>query len=163
MKLTRHHDPATITPEARQAGVQPRITHVTVHHTGLSAEQNFDDGLIDQALVQGWATLEGDRLLLKTDGEPLRYTVNRMPGYFCKSTGEPIPISAKAWARFRFGGDSALSQPEAKAWLAARGLAPNDYDIAVAYHCVLDADQHERLRAVPDAKGSLVAAHTLEV
>lgn len=167
MLLKRQYDPAELAAylEAKTRGElteMPMITHVEVMHTGTSPEQNFDDGMIDRAVIDGWATLSADRLQLKTDGEPLRYTVTRAPGYFCKSTGEAIPMSAKAWARFRYSGDSALSQPEARAWLKANDKADNDYDIAVAYHCVLDADQHERFRAVKDAKNRTVAAHTLE-
>ncbi len=157
MMLKRHYDPASLVD-----GQSPRVTHVEVIHTGLSADQNFDDGLIDGAVSAGWAQLSGDRLTLKTDGEPLRYTIKRTPGYFCKSTGERIPVSERAWARFRYGGDSAASQPEARAWLAAHGKQPNDYDIAVAYHCVLDTDQHDRFRAVRGPKNQIVAAHTLE-
>lgn len=157
MMLKRHFH-----PESLAEGQTPRISHVEVLHSGIKPEQNFDDGMIDSAVAQGWATLSGNRLELKTDGEPLRYTVLRAPGYFCKSTGEAIPVTAKAWARFRYAGDSSLSQPEARAWLAANGKEANDYDIAVAYHCVIDDDQHARFRAVRGPKGQIVAAHTLE-
>lgn len=158
MKLKRHYHPDTL---GRQ-GVTPRVSHVEVIHTGTTPEQNFDDGMIDAALAHGWASLEGAELLLKTDGAPLRYAVKRAPGYFCKSTGEVIPITAKAWARFRFSGDSSLSQPEARAWLAAKGKEPNDYDIAVAYHCVIDPAQHAHFRAVLGPKNQIVAAHAVE-
>ena len=157
MMLKRHYHSETLNRE----GVAQRVCHFEVIHTGLQAEQNFD-GFIDAGVAEGWATMEGDRLSLKTDGEPLRYTVTRVPGYFCKSTGEAIPITAKAWAKFRYGGDSTESRPQALAWLASNGKNAGDYDIAVAYHCVLDADQHERFHAVRDIAGNVVAAHTQE-
>lgn len=157
MKLKRHYDPASI-----GEGKTPRVTHVEVIHTGLTADQNFDDGMIDKAVLEGWASLSADTLTLKTDGEPLVYAVKRAPGYFCKSTGERIPVSDKAWYSFRYGHDSTLSRAEALSWLAAHGKAENDYDIAVAYHCELSAGQHAKFRAVTGAKGETVAAHTLE-
>lgn len=157
MKLKAHYDPATL-----GEGKTPRQTHVEVIHTGLSPEQNFDDGMIERAVSEGWVTIDGKSLTMKTDGEPLRYTIDRAPGYFCKSTGEAIPVTGSAWARFRYAGDSSNSQPEARAWLAANGKESNDYDIAVAYHCTLDAGQHEHFRAVIGPKGMIVAAHTLQ-
>lgn len=157
MKLKAHYDPETLGESKK-----PRCTHVEVIHTGLTPEQNFDDGLILDGITEGWVTVSGDRLEMKTDAEPLVYAINRAPGYFCKSTGEAIPMSAPAWARFRYGNDSTASQAEARAWLSANGKEPNDYDIAVAYHCVLDAGQHERFRAVVGPKSQIVAAHTLE-
>lgn len=157
MKLKAHYDPATL-----GEGKKPRQTHVKVIHTGLSPEQNFDDGMVESGIADGWISIADCILTMKTDGAPLRYTINRAPGYFCKSTGEAIPVTGAAWARFRYAGDSSNSQPEARAWLAANGKEPNDYDIAVAYHCVLDADQHQRFRAVVGPKNQIVAAHTLE-
>lgn len=132
----------------RQLDDQGRCTGVLVKHTGTTPEQNFSDRFVEAALADGWAVLSGDKLTLKADPEPLRYTVRRQPGYFCKSTGEPIPLSADAWLRFRLGGNSARSQAEARAWLAQKGLEANDYDITTAYHCVLDAGLHAKYRAV---------------
>jgi hypothetical protein len=127
-----------------------RCTHVVVHHTGTAPEQNFSDRLVDAAVSEGWIVISGDQLQMKTDGEPLRYQLLRRPGYFCKSSGESIPIGVEAWLRFRLANDSRQSRAEALAWLAAHGKASDDYDITTAYHCVLDAAQHARHRAVSE-------------
>lgn len=143
-------------------GTDKPPTHVEVKHTGVSPEQNFSDRMVDQAVKEGWITVDGDTLTMKTDGEPLVYSVTRKPGYFCKSTGEAIPIADRAWFKFRLGNDSGESRPQALAWLAGKGLPADDYDITTAYHCVLDADQHAKFKAV--ARGGLpaIAAHKLE-
>ena len=91
----------------------------------------------------------------------LVYTLLREPGYYCKSTGERIPISAAAWARAKtVAGD--LSRREALNWLATRGLAEDDYEVTQAYEVELAEDAHAKYRGVPSPCGRLVAAHTLE-
>lgn len=168
MMLKAHYDADELaTYRAAKAagkdpGFLPRTTHVEVIHTGANPDQNFDDQMIDEAIVQGWAAISGDSLTIKTDGEPLRYMLLRGPGYYCKSTGQRIPISEKAWYRFRFASDSSASRPEALAWLVKNGKAETDYDISVTYQCVLDDEQHERFRAVRNADGELVAAHKVQ-
>lgn len=151
---------------ARAAGKNPakspRTTHVQVLHTGASADQNFDDQMIDEGKLEGWAEISGDVLTLKTDGEPLRYMLLRGPGYFCRSSGQQIPVSEKAWYRFRYASDSSLSRPEALAWLEKNGKDASDYDISVTYQCVLDDKQHQHFRAVRNKDGVLVAAHQLQ-
>lgn len=165
MKLKAIYDPAELAEykAAKARGEtpakEPRTTHVEVVHTGASPEQNFDDQLIDDGKLEGWAAVSGKKLTLKTDGEPLVYDVKRGPGYFCKSTGEDIPISQKAWYRFRFASDSTLSRPEALAWLAKHGKQPDDYGISVTYQCVLNAKQHEQFHAAVDEIGELVSAN----
>lgn len=134
MKLKRHNTP------------DGKCTHVEVIHTGTSPEQNFSDRLVDAGVAEGWISISGDTLALKTDGEPLRYKLVRKPGYFCKSSGEPIPISLEAWLRFRLSNDS-RARTEALAWLASHGKDSSDYEITTAYHCVLDARQHAKHRA----------------
>lgn len=135
-------------------------THVVVHHTGTSPEQNFSDRLVDAAVREGWIVISGEQLQVKTDGEPLRYQLLRRPGYYCKSSGEPIPVGLEAWLRFRLANDSTGSRAEALAWLAAHGKAADDYDITTAYHGVLDAAQHARHRAV--SEGGIVRAAALD-
>lgn len=142
-------------------GADKAATHVEVKHSGLSPEQNFSDRLVDQAVKEGWMVVGDKALTIKTGAEPLSYALKRKPGYFCKSTGAPIPVSEANWVRFRLGNDQRASA-EAKAWLAANGKAADDYDITTAYHCVLDAKQHAKYRAV--ARGGLppVAAYKME-
>lgn len=163
MKLQRHYtqDPATIAL-AKARGQTLPASHVTCIHSGTSPEQNFSDRLVDTAQREGWIVIDGNTLLMKTADEPLRYEITRKPGYFCKSTGEAIPVTEANWLRFRMANDQRASA-EAKAWLAANGKAADDYDITTAYHCVLDATQHANYRAVSPGGGlPAVAAHTLE-
>jgi hypothetical protein len=138
-----------------------RVTHMQVQHTGLSPRQNFSDKLVEQGVDQGWIALDGRLLTLLAEPESLRYTVLRRPGYYCRSTGELIPLSERAMRRLAV---RQLDAPraEALAWLASGGLAADDYEVTLAYECELDAEQHSRFRAVRDAAGNVVAAHTLE-
>ena len=143
------------------ANGQPICTHMEVKHTGTSPEQNFSDRMVEQGQKEGWLTIEGDVLSIKTAGEALRYKVLRTPGYFCKSTGEPIGISDRAWYKFRLGNDGTESRAQALAWLDAKLLPADDYDITTAYHCVLDAEQHEKFKSV-SVGGIVRAAHEVE-
>ena len=87
--------------------------------------------------------------------------MRRTPGYYCKSTGEQIPISTLAWVRVLTSGVGDLSRLEALAWLAAHGKAASDYEFTMSYECVLDAGLHQKYRAVRAVSGNPVAAHTL--
>lgn len=136
-----------------------KCTHVTVKHTGSSPEQNFSHRVVEDGVADGWIAVSPSQLVIKTDGEPLRYALKRTPGYYCLSTGERIPVSAMAWASPRRG---ELASREARDWLSKAGKAPTDYEVTNAYECVLAPEQHDRFRAVLDAKGRVVGNHTLE-
>lgn len=136
-----------------------KCTHVTVKHTGTGPEQNFSHRLVEDGVADGWIAVGASHLVIKTDGEPLRYELKRTPGYYCSSTSERIPVSAMAWASWRRG---EIARSEAQAWLAKAGKAPTDYEVTNAYECVLAPEQHDRFRAVLDAKGRVVGKHTLE-
>mgnify|MGYP000305339957 CR=1 FL=1 len=156
MLLKRHYD-----PESLQAGA-PRVTHVSVGHTGFTPNQNFPDDLVERGQAEGWITVEGDQLTIVTDAEPLIYAIARRPGYFCKSTGESIPMSDRAWLKFRLGNDSSESRAAAQAWLAANGKATDDYDICTTYQCEIAPDLHAKYRAVRTEAGMTVPDHALE-
>lgn len=138
-----------------------RVTHMLVEHTGTSPQQNFADRLVEQGIDEGWIALDGKLLTMVAAPESLRYTVLRRPGYYCLSTGEPIPLSERAMRRLATRQMDA-PRAEALAWLASKGLAADDYEVTLAYECELDAEQHERFKAARDAASNVVAAHTLE-
>jgi hypothetical protein len=121
-------------------------SHVRVVHTGTSPEQNFSTRLVDAGVAQGWVSVSGDRLLMKTDAAPLAYTVKRPPGYYCKSTDAPIPVSDAAWRILTRYAITDEARPEVLAWLAAQGKAADDYDLSLAWECVLDAAQHDAFK-----------------
>lgn len=135
------------------------VSGVEIKNTGVSREQNFSHRLVEQAIVEGWAILEGNTLTLRGEPEDLVYTVKRTPGYYCTSTGERIPISAVAWGSPQRG---VLARKEALTWLLARGKAASDYEVTNAYECVLAEHQHNKFHAVTDPKGRIVGAHLLE-
>jgi hypothetical protein len=169
MMLKRQFEPASLQAflVAKMLGAthppEALVTHHTVENTGLGRQQNFDDQWVEQGVAAGWATLSGDRLELKTDGEPLRYTILRGPGYYCKSTGEPIPMHVAAWLKFRLANDSSQSRPIVLAWLAANGKNATDYEILAQFNCLLDEDQHNHWRAVRHpVNGNIVPAHQLQ-
>lgn len=174
MELKRKFDPADLAAwqlakaSAARLGLPepspPAPTHVEVRHTGTNPEQNFSRRLVEQAVLAGLMRVEGDRLYLKTapDQDDLGFTIRRAPGYYQASTGERIPIGEMAMTRMLRTGMGDLTRAEAVTWLTARGAPQTDYEVTNAYECVLDAEQHAMYRAVPDAKGRRVAAHTLE-
>lgn len=138
-----------------------RVTHMLVEHTGTSPEQNFADRLVEQGIDEGWIKVDGAALELRAEPELLQYQILRAPGYYCRSTGDRIPLSERALRRLATR-QMDTPRAEALAWLASKGLDPTDYEVTLAYECVLDAGQHERFRAVRDAASNVVAAHTLE-
>jgi hypothetical protein len=151
---------------ANDAAGAPRCTHVRVIHTGTHPQQNFSHRVVEQALVDGWMHLESDgkiaTLTVTAEPEDLHYRLKRAPGYYCRSTGELIPISPTAWTRMRSTGQGDMSSREAKAWLLARGKDAGDYEVTNAYECVLDAEQHAKFQAVRDGASNVVAAYTQE-
>lgn len=129
-------------------GVDKPCTHVRVVHTGTTPEQNFSDRLVAAGRREGWIVIAGAVLTMTThDGQPdLTYTIKRAPGYYVKSTGATIPVSAEAFGRMRWGGDSTDAQAEARAFLAGQGLDANDYEVTLAWECVLDSAQHDQFK-----------------
>lgn len=139
-----------------------RVSRVEIRHTGVSAEQNFSRRLVLQACGDGWMRLANDQIVVIGEPEDLVYTIKRAPGYYCISTGERIPVSQLAWEQAVSQPAAVLASVEARAWLAASGKSLGDYEVTMAYECVLSDDQHEKFRAVKAVSGNPVAAHTLE-
>jgi hypothetical protein len=137
---------------------------VGVWHTGLKPEQNWSRRTVLRGMGEGWASLNADEteLTIRAEPEDLVYTVTRAPGYYCRSTGERIPISKFALEEVFTQMVAVMAAREAQAWCKANGKRSNDYEVTQAYECVLREDQHERFRGVPAPSGALVAAHTLE-
>ena len=139
-----------------------RVSRVEIRHTGLSAEQNFSRRLVLQACGAGWMRLAGEQLLVVGDPEDwsTRSSARR-------ATTASAPASASRSASWP-GSRPSRSRP--RCWLrrgARRGGSPapaasNDYEVTMAYECVLAEQQHEKFRAVKAVSGNLVAAHTLE-
>lgn len=138
---------------------EPICTHVKVIETGVSREQNFSRRMVFAGLSEGWISLSPGTLMMKAEPEDLEYEVVREPGYYCVSSGERIPVSQLAWEIFLQSGVGTQSSQEAKAWLASHGKAANDYEITMAYECLLREDLHDKYKATTDAKGRTVAMH----
>lgn len=126
----------------KDASGQLVCTGVLVKHTGTDAEQKFSRRMVEQAMAEGWMRIEGNQLIVAAQPEDLRYTITREPGYYVASTGERIPVSSAAWTRLVANGAGDISSKEVRAWLAKRGLEETDYELPMAYECVLDAAQH---------------------
>lgn len=125
----------------RKYGPRGDVVGVEVRHTGANPEQNFSHRLIEQGMADGWVTMVGGTLRMKADPEDLVYDLLREPGYYCKSTGEQIPVSARAWGSLNRG---TLASIEARAWLRGKGLDERDYEVTNAYECVLSSEQHAK-------------------
>lgn len=150
----------------RQYNGAGKCTHVLVKHSGTEPEQNFSRRLVLQAVTDGWMKIDGapgsQTLTIKAEPEDLFYAVKRQPGYYCISTGERIPVDDLAWSQMLQTGVGDLSRQQALAWLASKGKAATDYEVTMAYECVLGAAQHEKFRAVAAVSGNLVAAYMQE-
>lgn len=143
-------------PTRTKAGV---ITALQVKHTGLRPAQNFSRRFVEDGVAGGYMVLGEGTLTVKAKPEDLNYAVTRQPGYYCRSTGQRIPISAMAWAS---PSRDRLACAEAQKWLASQGLEATDYEVTNAYECVLNDKQHAKYRGVPGEAGYFVAANTLK-
>jgi hypothetical protein len=147
MELKRHY-------EKDADGKPVRVSHVSVVHTGTSPEQNFSGRLVDAGLADGWLAISGTRLTIKTDGEPLNYTITRPPGYYCCHDGKAITLSQRARdERLRDPTHAKLAAAEARAYMEKHGFLgkpspdpqnPAGYRVADHYECKLDAEQHAK-------------------
>lgn len=88
----------------------PQVAHLEVKHTGTTAEQHFSTRLVAAGLAEGWLSIDGQTLTLKSEPDDLVYTILRVPGKY-PSDREPA-----------------------------------GYEIIHYYDCVLNAEQHDRLR-----------------
>lgn len=146
----------------RQHDSAGKCTHVLVKHTGTGPAQNFSRRLVLQAVTDGWMQITGSTLTIKAEPEDLFYAIKRQPGYYCISTGERIPVDELAWSQMLQTGRGDLSRQQALAWLAANGKQASDYEVTMAYECVLGDAQHAKFRAVTAVSGNLVAAYMQE-
>lgn len=149
---------ALVMPDIESASQAIPVTHVEIHDTGGSPEQNFSHRFVESGVAAGWLTLADNTLTVRAEPESLIYSLKRRPGYYCKSSGERIPISDTSWNSAR---RDKLAYAEAQRWLAANGKDRVDYDVTNSYECVLGDQQHAKFRKVADAKGRLVGAHRL--
>lgn len=150
------------------AGPAPRVTGLALGHTGVRAEQNFSADFVAEAIAGGYASIDGDRLLItvRTDDDHddvLDYAIRRTPGYYCCHDGQRIPISDLA-QREALTGVARLAAAEARAWLASHGHAgktspdprhPAGYEVVNAYECALAPEQHARYRIPPGTPPAL--------
>lgn len=146
----------------RQYDGAGKCTHVLVKHTGTEPAQNFSRRLVLQAVTDGWMQITGSTLTIKAEPEDLFYAIKRQPGYYCISTGERIPVDDLAWSQMLQTGRGDLSRQQALAWLASKGKPATDYEVTMAYECVLGDAQHEKFRAVHAISGNLIAAYKQE-
>jgi hypothetical protein len=155
MELRRIYSPA-------EPNTPRRVIGVDLFSTGETPEQNWSRRQVLQYVSEGWMRLEGSQIFLMARQDTLVYEVEREPGYYVASTGERIAISELAMGQFMSEPQALLAPAEARAFLASRGLPPNDYTASRNYCCRLNDEQHAKWRSVRDRAGNLVAAHTQE-
>lgn len=151
---------------------RPPVKSLQIFHTGLRAEQTWSTRQVDQGLVEGYMTINGTTLVVKADPEDLIYRINRQPGYYCRATGERIPLSEAAWRQKISGPIATIAPNEARAWLEANkqpltimvdGREVTNYEVINGYECVLNSSQQERFGAVLNLAGNPVAKQTMEI
>lgn len=159
---------------------EPVCTGVHMIHTGLQPEQNFNRRtFVLEGLSEGWLSLSADEKTLtihtKNVGDVV-YDVLQPPGYYCRSTGERIPLSKFAEEESFTAAQAVLAAGEARKWLQAKGepmtvkvpdypgstrmVEMANYEATKDYRCRLRADLHAKLRGVPGPAGKLVRIGT---
>lgn len=152
VERTRHQivQMARDLPVIEHARKRIPVTHVSVLDTGCERAQQLSADLVQGGMADGWIKVDGSTLTMRcgtdADGkrDDLTYEIVRSPGYYCGSSGERIPLSEPAWSQAQRQTEATLAPREAKAWLVARGRAPDDYDVVRVYDLVLDAAQQAR-------------------
>lgn len=130
---------------------QPPVERVSVVHTGSSPEQTFTDTMVQTGLNQGFMSLAGEVLTLRTpDGkEDLVYKVLKTPGHYCCHCGQSIPDASAVISQ---GVTRGLRHVQS----AHPGVQspdpsnPAGYRRLAGYECVLDPSQHAKHRATPE-------------
>jgi hypothetical protein len=167
--------------EPKQHGDRMRVR---IRETGMDPEQNLDrKSFVLKGLSEGWVSLSDDEKTLTVHGvdadgkvEDLVYEVLRTPGYYCRATGDRIPLSKFAEDEAFNSSSAPLAAAEARKWLEAhsqplyiklpfsardpRMVDVANYEAPKHYACRLNAAQHEKWRAVQN-KVNWIAAHLL--
>lgn len=128
----------------------PKLKHIEVKHTGVSAEQNFSRRLVEQGVAAGWMTLSKGKLVLHVKPEDLTYTIMRTPGHYCLHCGEVLTSdSLGEAARLHIAAKHADAKSPDAQW-------PHGYYVTHAYECALDIAQQEKFKArrMGEKKGS---------
>jgi hypothetical protein len=116
----------------------PPLAGVAVAHTGVDAEQNFSERLVTLAIAEGWVSISKGKLVLHSVSEDLRYTINRAPGFYCTHCGEKQDSAEAAKAHIAAAHAGKPSPDRTN---------PAGYEKVNSYECVLDSEQHSRLRS----------------
>jgi len=107
------------------SGGTPKFAGVRVLRAGR--RQRFSQGLVDEAVRDGWMALADGRITVRGVDKTLTYRIVRGPGYYCCYCGEPQPGAPEAkahvtmhveapsnpsWFRRLVGGRKALELPD---------------------------------------------------
>ena len=158
-----------------KTGPKPVCNGVQVLNSGTHAEQNFNRRTFVMAgLAEGWLKLSDDEktLTIRTDEVDLEYEILQPPGYYCRATGERIPLTRMAEEESYTAMQAVLAAAEARKWLEAnkqplyiklressgspKVVEVANYEALKEFRCRLRADQHEKFRGVRGIDGSLV-------
>lgn len=130
---------------------EPELDYIEVKHTGVHAEQNFSERLVQDGVKRGYITLSRGVLTLHGEPEDLDYKIARTPGFYCCHCGVEIP-------------DAGLRTPEdSSITIGTRHVRqehgdkespdpsnPSGYRRINHYEVVLDHGQHARYRISRD-------------
>lgn len=114
--------------------VRPKVSYISLAHTGVSAEQHFSTRLVTEGLETGVMEIKNDNLILHVAPEDLKYKIKRYPGRYCLHCGKKLTDDASGKA--------------ARLHVAVEheGKSGVGYEAINFYDCVLDAAQHEKYR-----------------
>ncbi len=119
----------------------PPVDHVLVKHTGTGEGQNFSTRFIDTGILEGWITMDKNKITLHTKPQNLAYTINVRPGRYCSHCGDKLPddtrgLEARSHVREVHPGKKS-PDPE----------SPAGYAQVNAYLCTLDKVSHAKFKA----------------
>ena len=105
----------------------PQIAYIEVKHVG--DKQNLNQRFIDRGIAQGWLSIGDGKISIKTDGDPLVFTIVRVPGHYSCYTGEKLNGQAEAMAHVATQDDDSPDKQH-----------PAGYKKLAYYECVTESD-----------------------
>lgn len=94
MKLKRHYKrgtgPDVGQPQKGGDVWKPKLSHIEIVHTGVTAAQRFSVKLVAASMDEGWMSVQDGMLTLRAVQEDLKYTILRMPGKYVSATDPSV-------------------------------------------------------------------------
>lgn len=127
----------------------PPVDHFLIQHTGVQAEQNFSQKMIEAGQAAGFLTISKGELIIHAKPEDLTYKILRGPGYYCCHCGEAI-VDANLFVKGDDGEptDRTIGMVHVEEVHGGKESPdsnnPSGYRRVNGVECVLDKEQHKK-------------------